>query len=478
MGGSAGMTGHIYFLGIGGTLMGSLAQLARELGFEVTGSDKTLYPPMSDQLAAAGIEVFEGFDPAQLDPAPDLVVIGNAGLPRGHPGVEHILERGLPYTSGAEWLGTVVLPGRWVLAVSGTHGKTTTASMLAWVLEHAGLDPGFLIGGVPKNFNRSARLGRGPLHRNGAFFVVEADEYDTSYFDRRSKFVHYRPRTLVITNLEHDHADIFPDLAAIQTQFHHLLRTVPAGGLVIAPTDDDAVNEVLSQGCWTPIERFGERHMRAQPHERDTAHRWHTENVGADGSSFEVHLDDERVGSVEWELLGDHNVANALACIAAARHAGVPPAVAVEALSGFRGVTRRLDLIAEVGETFVYDDFAHHPTAIRSTLQGLRRRVGSDEIVAVVEPRSHTMSLGTLRQDLITCCSPADQVFWFRGDNIKWDLSEVVQSCVIPAKQFDDLDRLIDAVAALPKKRRHVVIMSNGSFGGIYGKLPERLRNR
>jgi UDP-N-acetylmuramate: L-alanyl-gamma-D-glutamyl-meso-diaminopimelate ligase len=476
------MTRHVYFLGIGGTLMGSLAQLARDLGYRVSGSDKALYPPMSDQLAAADVEVFEGFDPAQLEPAPDLVVIGNASLPRGHPGVEYVLESGLPYTSGAEWLGTHVLRGRWVLAASGTHGKTTTASMLAWILEHAGLAPGFLIGGVPKNFARSARLGNGPLQRNGplqsngAFFVVEADEYDTSYFDRRSKFVHYRPRTLIVTNLEHDHADIFPDLATIQTQFHHLMRTVPGGGLVVAPTDDDAVNEVLAQGCWTPIERFGARHMRAQPHDRDTGHRWHAEHVSADGSTFEVHLDDGHVGTVQWDLLGEHNVANALAAVAAARHAGVAPALAVEALAAFEGVTRRLDLIAQVGETFIYDDFAHHPTAIRSTLQGLRRRVGSDEIIAVVEPRSHTMSLGTLRHDLTTCCAPADQALWFRGDNIKWDLSEVVQHCVIPARQFDDLERLMDALAGLPPKRRHVVIMSNGSFGGIYAKLPERLR--
>ena len=465
--------GHIYFLGIGGTLMGSLAQLARELGYRVSGSDKAIYPPMSDQLAAAEVEVFEGFDPAQLDPEPDLVVIGNAGLPRGHPGVEYVLERGLPYVSGAEWLGTHVLRDRWVLAVAGTHGKTTTASMLTWMLEHAGLEPGYLIGGVPKNFEHSARLGRGP------FFVVEADEYDTSYFDRRSKFVHYRPRTLIVNNLEHDHADIFPDLAAIQLQFHHLLRTVPGGGLVVAPSHDDAVNEVLAMGCWTPIERFGDSHLRAKPHERDTGRRWHARPVETDGSAFEVLLDADSLGTVRWDLLGEHNVANALAAIAAARHAGVKPELAIEALCTFAGVTRRMDLIAEIGDVAIYDDFAHHPTAIRTTLQGLRRRVGSDEILAVVEPRSHTMSLGTLRHDLTTCCAPADQVFWFRGDNIKWDLGEVVQHCVIPARQFDDLERLMEAIAELPmpkRGKRHVVIMSNGGFSGIYRKLPERLR--
>ncbi|MEQ8857184.1 MAG: UDP-N-acetylmuramate:L-alanyl-gamma-D-glutamyl-meso-diaminopimelate ligase [Pseudomonadales bacterium] len=465
------MTQHIHFLGIGGTLMGSLAQLARQLGHRVSGSDNAIYPPMSDQLAAADIEVFEGFDPVQLVPAPDLVVIGNAGLPRGHPGVEYVLERGLRYTSGAEWLGDYVLPERWVLAVAGTHGKTTTASMLAWILDQGGLDPGYLIGGVPKNFGRSARLGSAP------FFVVEADEYDTSYFDRRSKFVHYRPRTLIVNNLELDHADIFPDLAAIQTQFNHLLRTVPGGGLVVAPTDDDAVNEVLAMGCWTPIERFGASHMRTQPHKLDSGLRWHADDASADGSSFAVCLNDDDLGTVSWDLIGEHNVNNALAAIAAARHAGVPANVAIDALCAFQNVARRLDLIAEIDGVSVYDDFAHHPTAIRSTLQGLRRRVGSDEIVAVVEPRSHTMSLGTLRHDLTTCCAPADQVFWFRGDNIKWDLSEVVQNCVVPARQFDDLERLMDALAELPRnRRRHLVIMSNGSFGGIYRKLPERLR--
>jgi len=398
------------------------------------------------------------------------VVIGNAGLPRGHPGVEYVLERGLRYTSGAEWLGNAVLAERWVLAAAGTHGKTTTASMLAWILEFAGLSPGYLIGGVPKNFQRSARLGQSP------FFVVEADEYDTSYFDRRSKFVHYRPRTLIINNLEHDHADIFPDLAAIQTQFHQLLRTVPGGGLVIVPGNDEAVNDVLNQGCWTPIERFGPGHSRAHAHVMDTGRRWHAEHARPDGGAFDVYLDTEPQGQVAWDLIGEHNVANALAAIAAARHAGVLPQKAIAALSEFSGVTRRLDLIAEVGDVRIYDDFAHHPTAIRTTLQGLRRQVGSDEIVAVVEPRSHTMSLGTLRHDLTTCCAPADQVFWFRGENIKWDLSEVVHHCVIPAAQFDDLDRLMDALAALPPKKRHIVIMSNGGFGGIYQKLPARLQ--
>jgi UDP-N-acetylmuramate: L-alanyl-gamma-D-glutamyl-meso-diaminopimelate ligase len=463
------MSRHIYFLGIGGTLMGSLAQLAREKGYRVSGSDSTLYPPMSDQLANADIELFEGFDPAQLDPAPDLVVVGNAGLPRGHPGIECVLELGIRYTSGAEFLGREILQDRWVLAVSGTHGKTTTASMLTWILERAGLNPGYLIGGVPKNFPKTARLGSDP------FFVVEADEYDASYFDRRSKFVHYRPRTLIINNLEYDHADIFVDLAAIQTQFHHLIRTVPASGLIVAPSNDDHVVETLQMGCWTPVARFGEPLLK-QPIPQDNGDLWHASLGMADGSEFTVALNDDAVATLNWSMMGEHNVHNALAAIAAARHVGVRPEDAIAALSEFQGVLRRMDLIAEIGSVAIYDDFAHHPTAIRQTLQGLRHKVGNEEIIAVIEPRSHTMSLGTLRSELTNCCAPADHVYWYRSENILWDLSEVVQSSVIPARQFDDLDRLVDSLAKLPEKKRHIVIMSNGSFGGIYEKLPARLR--
>jgi UDP-N-acetylmuramate: L-alanyl-gamma-D-glutamyl-meso-diaminopimelate ligase len=466
------MSQHIYFLGIGGTLMGSLALLAREKGYRVSGSDNVLYPPMSDQLADAEIELYEGFDPAQLQPEPDLVVVGNAGLPRGHPGVEYILDSSIPYTSGAEWLGRDILPERWVLAVTGTHGKTTTASMLAWILEHAGLSPGYLIGGVPKNFPSSAQLGKTP------FFVVEADEYDCSYFDRRSKFVHYRPRTLVINNLEYDHADIFPDLAAIQTQFHQLIRTVPGSGQIVAPSLDDNVQETLQQGCWTPIVRFGPAAIR-QPLAEDNGERFAADLEVADGSRFCVTLGEDTLGTVSWSQFGEHNVNNALAAIAAARHAGVPPTAAIEALASFSGVTRRMDLIADIDDTAIYDDFAHHPTAIRKTLQGLRHRVGSEEIIAVIEPRSHTMSLGTLRDELKTCCAAADEVFWFRGENIRWDLTEVVQGCVTTAHQHDNLDRLMAALAkrvSQPGKRRHIVIMSNGAFGGIYEKLPQLLR--
>ena len=461
---------NIYFLGIGGTLMGSLALLAKEKGYQVSGSDNALYPPMSEQLAQADITLYEGFDPAQLRPAPDLVVIGNAQLPRGHPGVEYVLESGLTYTSGAEWLGNHILPGRWVLAVAGTHGKTTTASMLTWILEHAGLAPGYLIGGVPNNFDSSSRLGTEP------FFVVEADEYDTSYFDRRSKFVHYHPRTLIINNLEYDHADIFPDLAAIQTQFHHLMRSVPGSGRVIAPEQSEPVEQVLKMGCWTPIERVrnpGETHHRHFNNlESDTGDVWSAENVASGAGGFEVALNGQIEGRIDWNLSGLHNISNALNAIAAARHAGVPLAISLEALNQFQGVQRRMQLVANINGVHIYDDFAHHPTAIRTTLKGLRDRVGNQEIVAVVEPRSHTMSLGTLREELSTCCAAADQVFWFRGENIKWDVTEVMHNSVVPATVDDDLDHLIQKLTNLPEVEvRHIVVMSNGAFGGIHEKL-------
>jgi UDP-N-acetylmuramate: L-alanyl-gamma-D-glutamyl-meso-diaminopimelate ligase len=468
------MSKRIYILGVGGTLMGSLALLAREAGYQVSGSDKALYPPMSDQLARAEIEIHEGFDPGQLVPRPDLVLIGNAGLPRGHPGVEYVLDQGLPYTSGAEWLGREILHERHVLAVSGTHGKTTTSSLLAWMLEHAGLAPGFLIGGVPGNFDQSGRLGASP------YFVVEADEYDTSYFDRRSKFVHYRPRTLIINNLEHDHADIFPDLESIQTQFHHLLRAVPGKGLIVAPEHDEAVNHVLQMGCWTPVSRFrtgAERPRRRGGLAQDNGDLWHAEQLAADGSHFDVYLNGARQGTVTWAQIGMHNVHNCLAAIAAARNAGVAPATAIEAANGFAGVARRLQVIAERRSVTLYDDFAHHPTAIRTTLQGLRNRVGNEHIVAVIEPRSHTMSLGTLHDELSRCTAPADRAFWFRGPNIKWDLGQMVHASVIPATLEDDLDRLVAALAKLAdgSQRCHIVLMSNGAFGGIQQKLVQAL---
>ena len=472
---------HVHFLGVGGTLMGSLAVLAKAQGHRVTGSDQAVYPPMSEVLAAADIQVLEGFDAAFFRPAPDLVVVGNAGLPRGHPAIEYVLDQGLPYTSGAQWLGEHVLAGRWVLAVAGTHGKTTTTSMLAWILEQAGLQPGYLIGGLPTNFDNSARLGDAP------FFVVEADEYDTSYFDRRSKFVHYRPRTLIINNLEYDHADIFPDLAAIQLQFHHLLRTVPAQGLVIAPQDEESIDHTLRMGCWTPVEQvrqLGNSRHRRHP---DEPALWHAEDIDHDGSQFTVCIAGHPVGTVNWSMFGAHNVQNALMAVAAARHAGVTPATAVEALHTFTGVRRRLELLGTRGAATFYDDFAHHPTAIRATLQALRAHVGSDELIAVIEPRSHTMSLGTLRHDLQTCCSPADRAIWFRGANLKWDLADLVQQSVIPARMEDDLDTLLEELLELtlppaetgrnprPARKRHVVLMSNGSFGGLAGRLRSAL---
>ncbi len=463
------MTQHLYFLGIGGTLMGGLALIAKAKGYRVTGSDGHIYPPMSNQLAAAGIDAYEGFDPAQLRPRPDLVVIGNAQLPRGHPAIEHILNENLPYVSGAEWLGGAVLRERWVVAVAGTHGKTTTASMVAAILEHAGLAPGFVIGGVPRDFGESARLGAAP------FFVVEADEYDTSYFDRRSKFVHYRPRTLVINNLEYDHADIFDNLRAIQTQFHHLIRTVPSSGLIVAPTRDAAVDKVLRLGCWTPVARFGAGQPARDGFARDTGECWRAADVEADGSAFNVLLDDSRCGRVAWSLSGAHNVANALAAVAAARHVGVPAAAAVEALSAFQGVKRRMELIAQRDTVTVYDDFAHHPTAIRHTLEGLRSRVGNEQIIAVVEPRTHTMSLGALRADLATCCAAANEAIWFRGPNLQWDLMEVVRRSVVPATVVDNVDRIVSRFTRPRRRPCHVVIMSNGRFGGIREKFIAKL---
>jgi UDP-N-acetylmuramate: L-alanyl-gamma-D-glutamyl-meso-diaminopimelate ligase len=461
------MSKHLYFLGIGGTLMGSLAQLAKQMGFQVSGSDGAIYPPMSDQLEQAGITTFQGFDPSQLEPPPDEIIIGNAGLPRGNEAVEYILERNLSYTSGAEWLGRVVLRDRWVLAVAGTHGKTTTASMLTWILDQAGLNPGYLIGGAPNNFKQSARLGDGP------FFVVEADEYDTSYFDRRSKFVHYRPRTLIVNNLEYDHADIFDNITAIQAQFHLLLRTIPSGGLILAPSEDEHFNEVLHQGCWSPVARIGNKAAR-KPVEQDNGEHWSVgQNPNQDG--FDILLNNRHQGTVCWSLTGAHNRSNALNAIAAARHAGVPVELAIAALNEFAGVKRRMEVIFEDANTVIYDDFAHHPTAIRSTLQGLRDRASADEIVAIVEPRTHTMSLGTLQSELTHCCAAADQVIWFRGDNIKWDLHQLASNCVVDARVEDSIEQLIKKLVGMPtlggNRRRHLVIMSNGAFGGIYKKI-------
>src|SRR5690349_1518215 len=378
---------HIHILGICGTFMGSLAVLAKELGHRVTGSDANVYPPMSTQLEAQGIELTQGYDPAQLDPAPDLVVVGNA-MSRGNPAVEYVLNKGLPYVSGPQWLADHVLQGRWVLAVAGTHGKTTTSSMLAWVLEHAGMSPGFLIGGVPQNFSVSARLGDTP------FFVIEADEYDTAFFDKRSKFVHYRPRTVILNNLEFDHADIFADVAAIETQFHHLVRTIPASGRIVVNGGDEALCRVLTRGVWSDVERFD----------------------AADGTSAEWTIADDgqvsfrgaSVGRLDFSQTGRHNRLNAVAALAAARHVGVPIAEGLRALESFRGVKRRMELRGRVGGVAVYDDFAHHPTAIATTVDGLRRAEKEGRILAVLEPRSNTMKLGTMKAALPQSLAQAD----------------------------------------------------------------------
>lgn len=447
---------HIHILGICGTFMGSLAVLAKEAGHRVTGSDANVYPPMSTQLEAQGIELTQGYDPAQLDPAPDLVVIGNA-LSRGNPAVEYVLDKGLPYVSGPQWLAEHVLQGRWVLAVAGTHGKTTTTSMLAWVLEHAGMSPGFLIGGVPQNFGISARLGGTP------FFVVEADEYDSAFFDKRSKFVHYRPRTTILNNLEYDHADIFPDLAAIERQFHHLVRTIPSSGLIIHPTAETALVRVLQMGCWTPVQTTG------------ADGQWQARLLAEDGSRFEVLFDGEVQGTVNWELTGQHNVANALATLAAARHVGVVPGMGVAALSEFRSVKRRMEKVAEVRGVTVYDDFAHHPTAIATTLQGLRARVGSERIIAVIEPRSNSMKLGAHRDGLPDSVTGADSVIWYAPPNLGWDLAGTAAACQVPAVVCDSLEAIIARVQAELDGPTHVVIMSNGGFGGLHGKLAAAL---
>jgi UDP-N-acetylmuramate: L-alanyl-gamma-D-glutamyl-meso-diaminopimelate ligase len=443
---------HIHILGICGTFMGGLAAIAREAGHRVTGCDANVYPPMSDQLRALGIELIEGYGAEQLDLKPDLFVIGNV-VTRGNALMEAILDAGARYTSGPQWLADEVLPGRHVLAVAGTHGKTTTTAMLAWMLESAGLQPGFLIGGVPQNFGISARLG------TGRHFVIEADEYDTAFFDKRSKFVHYRPRTAILNNLEYDHADIFPDLAAIETQFHHLVRTVPASGRIVANARDEAVARVLARGCWSEVQRFGARkeepgalRARGEPH------------------AFDVLRGSLKIGRVDWSLIGEHNQLNALAAIGAAEHAGVAPDAAAAAMSGFEGVRRRLELRGETRGIKVYDDFAHHPTAMRTTVEGLRRKVGAARILAVFEPRSNTMKLGAMKAQLPWALEEADLSFCLQG-NYGWDAADALAPLGELAIVADSVDKLVAAIARAAKPGDHVLVMSNGGFGGIHGKL-------
>ncbi|WP_425220843.1 UDP-N-acetylmuramate:L-alanyl-gamma-D-glutamyl-meso-diaminopimelate ligase [Pseudomonas sp.] len=450
---------HLHILGICGTFMGSLALLARELGHEVSGSDANVYPPMSTQLAEQGIVLQEGYDPAHLTPAPDMVIVGNA-MARGNPAVEYMLDQGMPYMSGPEWLARHVLQDRWVLAVAGTHGKTSTSSLLAWLLEDAGMSPGFLIGGVPQNFGISARLGGTP------FFVVEADEYDSAFFDKRSKFVHYRPRTAVLNNLEFDHADIFSDLAAIERQFHHLVRTVPASGLIIHPAQDEALQRVIKMGCWTPRQTTGE------------GGNWQARLLSDDGSRFEVWLDGELQGVAEWQQTGQHNVANALSALAAARHVGVTPAQGIASLGGFRNAKRRMEKLAEVNGITVYDDFAHHPTAIATTLAGLRAQIGDAPLIAVIEPRSNTMRLGSHMAALPTSVADASQVFWYQPAGLDWSLDGVVADSPVPAQVSDDLDAIVEQVVGSATPQTRVVVMSNGGFGGIHQRLIQALEAR
>ena len=447
----------IHILGICGTFMGSLAVLAKQLGHEVSGCDANVYPPMSTQLTEQGIELMEGYDPIHLQPHPDLVVVGNA-MSRGNPCIEYMLNERLDYCSGPQWLSEHLLADRWVLAVAGTHGKTTTTAMLAWILQQAGLEPGYLIGGVPLGFARSASLGNTP------FFVIEADEYDTAFFDKRSKFIHYHPRTLILNNLEFDHGDIFDSLKDIQRQFHHLLRIVPQQGRVIAPSDDEHLQEVLVQGCWSEQEQFCTQHTDAL---------WAVELINSDGSAFDVLLAGKKQGTVRWSHMGQHNVSNALAAIAAARHVGVSPAHAIEGLNSFAGVKRRMELIFNNNAVSVYDDFAHHPTAINKTLSGLRQQVKDENIIAIIEPRSNTMRMGIHRDTLAASAEDADEVFWFQPPSMDWDLQSLLKCTQNKQHINSDLSQLVEQVVAVVNnaKPSHVVIMSNGDFGGVHQKL-------
>jgi UDP-N-acetylmuramate: L-alanyl-gamma-D-glutamyl-meso-diaminopimelate ligase len=452
---------HVHILGICGTFMGGVAAIARAAGFTVTGSDRNVYPPMSTQLEALGITLTEGFDAAQLEPAPDMVVVGNV-MTRGQPVIEALLESALPYASGPEWLARAVLKDRWVLAVAGTHGKTTTASLLAWILEHAGLEPGFLIGGVPENFGLSARLGEAP------FFVIEADEYDTAFFDKRAKFVHYRPRTVILNNLEYDHADIYPDVTAIERQFHHLVRIVPGSGRIVWNAADARLAETLAMGCWTPLEGFAR--------EGRTDALWSARPAAADFSSFEVLEAGQPRGTVQWELIGAHNMENALAAIAAARHAGVAVARSLAALRSFGGIARRMQLRGEVNGVSVYDDFAHHPTAIATTIDGLRRRVGAARILAVLEPRSHTMRMGVHRDTLAPALAAADEVWLYAPPDLGWDTAAVLGALGARGHASHDVDELARALARAARPGDQLLIMSNGGFGGLHGKVLAALR--
>jgi len=453
---------HIHILGICGTFMGGLAVIARQLGYQVSGSDQNVYPPMSTQLEQQGIQLMNGYCAENLDSNPDVVIIGNA-LSRGNPEVEEVLNRGLNYVSGPQWLAEHVMHDKWVLGVAGTHGKTTTASMLSWILEHQGFNPGFLIGGIPLNFGISARLGGGPENKSG-FFVIEADEYDSAFFDKRSKFVHYKPRTAILNNLEFDHADIFPDLDAIKRQFHHLVRTIPGEGLIISPECDANINNVLAMGCWTPVENTS----------INASAQWNVELLKADGSQFSVLFENNQQGIVEWSLTGEHNVYNAISAIAAANHVGILPKDAIAALSQFENVKRRMEVLAKINGVTLYDDFAHHPTAIATTLDGLRKQVGKERIIAIVEPRSNTMRLGVHTETLAKSLANADLAIMYQPQNLDWDLSKL-NSYADNIEIYQSLDGIIAKLKVEACAGGHFVLMSNGSFGGIYQRLQEEL---
>lgn len=453
---------HIHILGICGTFMGGIAVLARQAGHKVTGSDANVYPPMSTQLESQGIELMQGYKAEHLGEQ-DVVVVGNV-MSRGNEAIEHILNKNIPYTSGPQWLSENVLKDKWVLAVAGTHGKTTTSSILAWILEYAGLNPGFLIGGVPANFGISARLGESP------FFVVEADEYDTAFFDKRSKFVHYHPRTAILNNLEFDHADIFEDLNAIKKQFHHLVRTVPGEGMVVFNGDEKNIADVLKAGCWSEQAEFS-----AKPTENTHANVWTIHNVSADGRCFDVFYKQEKQGTVKGHLLGPHNRMNALSAIIAARHVGVPVEQSIAALAEFKGVKRRMEVIGEKNNKTVYDDFAHHPTAITETLQGLRDAVGEAKIWAVLEPRSNTMRLGVFKKQLAPSLALADEVILFQPADVDWDMQSVVDGLGEKAQLMRSIDDVVGLLAKQTRAGDHILIMSNGAFGGIHHKILDRL---
>ncbi|MBI2791214.1 MAG: UDP-N-acetylmuramate:L-alanyl-gamma-D-glutamyl-meso-diaminopimelate ligase [Gammaproteobacteria bacterium] len=447
---------HIHILGICGTFMGGIASLAAEKGFKVTGQDENVYPPMSTQLEKLGIELQEGYQSKHLQPYPDVVVIGNA-LKRGVEAVEYVLNEGIKYQSGPQWLAENILNERWVIAVAGTHGKTTTTGMIAWILEFAGFNPGFLVGGIPANFGLSAKWGQDP------YFVVEADEYDSAFFDKRSKFVHYHPKTCVLNNLEFDHADIFNNLDEIKKQFHHLVRTVPGKGALIVPKNDKELQDVLKMGAWSDVIFFGNNG------------EWQAVLHASDGSSFDVHYQGKNQGQVKWQLIGEHNVSNALAAIAATHHAGIRPGVAIEALAGFQSVKRRMEVKGQVNNVTVYDDFAHHPTAIETTIAGLRAKIGQKRLIAIVDIRSNTMCMGTHQHEMAKSLAKADKVLVYQSPKVSWNIKQTLAELGDNLMVAQDTQHIIDAVLQMVQPNDHILIMSNGGFDNIHQRLLQAL---